>query len=52
LLISGEPPFNGKDHTEILAKVREGVVKFDQPIWQTVSEPAKEFIKSLLQPEE
>lgn len=40
LLISGEPPFNGKDHTEILAKVREGTVKFDQPIWQTVSEPA------------
>ena len=48
ILLSGMPPFNGQSDQEIMKKVREGSFSFDDRIWQTISENAKNFISSLL----
>ena len=48
ILLSGMPPFNGQSDTDIMKKVREGQVSFEDRIWQTISENAKSFIKFLL----
>ena len=53
LLLSGEPPFGGCGGPETLMQVRDnilrGAFKFEpEDIWETVSQEAKDFIKSLL----
>lgn len=48
LLLSGEPPFNGKDDKEVLSKVREGKFNFDSSVWKSISHSAKDFITQLL----
>ena len=48
ILLSGIPPFNGTTDQEIMKKVREGQFSFDDRVWQTISENAKDFIRSLL----
>jgi calcium-dependent protein kinase len=48
ITLSGMPPFNGQSDQEIMKKVREGQFSFDDRIWQTISENAKGFIRSLL----
>ena len=48
ITLSGMPPFNGQSDQEIMKKVREGQFSFDDRIWQTISENAKSFIRSLL----
>merc|ERR1719460_1235553 len=42
------PPFNGQSDQEIMKRVREGQFSFEDRIWQTISENAKSFIRSLL----
>ena len=48
ILLSGMPPFNGQSDQDIMKKVREGQFSFDDRVWQTISENAKSFIRSLL----
>lgn len=44
ILLSGEPPFNGEDDGEILAKVKQGKYDFASAKWRTISESAKSLI--------
>ena len=48
ILLSGMPPFNGQSDQDIMNKVRAGQFSFDDRVWQTISENAKSFIRSLL----
>ena len=48
ILLSGEPPFKGKEDEEILANVMNGLLEFKKPIWMVVSEAGKDLIKKLL----
>lgn len=47
LLLSGNPPFFGKNETEILRKVAESNYNLQQG-WQGVSQKAKDFVQSCL----
>jgi len=49
ILLSGCPPFYGKNDNEIFEKVKKGQLNFKQKIWQEISDDAKNLIKSLLE---
>jgi len=42
------PPFSGESDFEIMKTVRTGKFDFDDDVWKTVSNDAKDFIKMLL----
>eukprot|EP01056_Protomagalhaensia_sp_Gyna25_P000727 Protomagalhaensia_sp_Gyna_25__726@NODE_1343_length_1924_cov_27_212202_g1075_i0_p1_GENE_NODE_1343_length_1924_cov_27_212202_g1075_i0NODE_1343_length_1924_cov_27_212202_g1075_i0_p1_ORF_typecomplete_len587_score113_89Pkinase/PF00069_25/3_9e70Pkinase_Tyr/PF07714_17/1_1e41EFhand_7/PF13499_6/3_3e09EFhand_7/PF13499_6/5_8e07Kinaselike/PF14531_6/1_2e13EFhand_6/PF13405_6/0_0043EFhand_6/PF13405_6/6_2e02EFhand_6/PF13405_6/3_1e05EFhand_6/PF13405_6/1e02EFhand_11/PF08976_11/2_9e05EFhand_11/PF08976_11/0_011EFha len=48
MLLSGTPPFNGSVDYQILVKIRNANYNFDGAVWSTISEAAKDFIRSLL----
>ena len=48
ILLSGIPPFNGKDDQEIMKAVRKGKFSFSDACWKKVSDQAKDFITQLL----
>lgn len=48
MLLSGSPPFNGKDDREIIEAVQEGKVKLSGHRWVDISHEAKDFIRKLL----
>eukprot|EP01053_Blabericola_migrator_P002976 Blabericola_migrator_1__2975@NODE_185_length_11802_cov_66_327567_g160_i0_p3_GENE_NODE_185_length_11802_cov_66_327567_g160_i0NODE_185_length_11802_cov_66_327567_g160_i0_p3_ORF_typecomplete_len598_score104_86Pkinase/PF00069_25/4_2e71Pkinase_Tyr/PF07714_17/3_8e41EFhand_7/PF13499_6/1_5e09EFhand_7/PF13499_6/5_7e07EFhand_6/PF13405_6/0_0031EFhand_6/PF13405_6/1_7e02EFhand_6/PF13405_6/1_7e06EFhand_6/PF13405_6/10Kinaselike/PF14531_6/1_1e13Kinaselike/PF14531_6/1_2e03EFhand_11/PF08976_11/2_4e06EFhand_11/PF0 len=48
MLLSGTPPFNGSVDYQILVKIRNANYNFDGAVWSTISETAKDFIRSLL----
>jgi len=48
ILLSGIPPFNGKDDQEIMKAVRKGKFSFSDKCWSSVSDQAKDFISKLL----
>lgn len=48
MLLSGTPPFNGTADYQILVKIRNGEYNFSAPVWNTVSDEAKDFVRSLL----
>jgi len=50
ILLSGSPPFPGRDDREILRKVKVGKYNFDDPVWNSVSEEAKSLIRKLMEP--
>jgi calcium-dependent protein kinase len=47
-VLSGIPPFNGASDQEIMKKVKLGKFSFSDPIWNTISDNAKDFITQLL----
>jgi len=49
ILLSGTPPFPGRDDREILRKVKAGKYNFDDPVWLNVSDDAKNFIKKMME---
>jgi len=49
ILLSGTPPFPGKDDKDILRKVKVGKYNFDDAVWLNVSEDAKRFIKKMME---
>lgn len=49
ILLSGHPPFYGKDDEEILARVGKGTFTFNLPEWEHVSEEGKDLIQQMLQ---
>jgi calcium-dependent protein kinase len=48
IVLSGMPPFNGQSDQEIMKKVREGQFSFEDRVWSTISQNAKDFITLLL----
>lgn len=48
ILLSGKPPFDGKDDNEITDNVRLGKYKMDDEIWASVSANAKSLVKKML----
>jgi len=48
VLLSGYLPFGGETEDKIIERVKNGKFKFDNDIWSTVSNAAKNFIKKLL----
>ncbi|XP_053722009.1 serine/threonine-protein kinase 33 [Synchiropus splendidus] len=47
-LLCGEPPFLCKTKTTLLEVIMKGEVKYDGPVWSTVSRSAKELLSCLL----
>ncbi|EER02181.1 calcium-dependent protein kinase 1, putative [Perkinsus marinus ATCC 50983] len=48
MLLSGMPPFTGRDEQAILRSVRAAKYSFSASVWDDVSQEAKEFIMRLL----
>jgi calcium-dependent protein kinase len=48
ILLSGNPPFMGKNEKEIFENIGLGFVSFQGVEWKNVSNDAKQFIKKLL----
>lgn len=48
ILLCGNPPFNGDTDQDITKNVIEGIFYFDDPIWCSISEEAKNLIKEML----
>ena len=48
MLLSGKPPFAGREDSKIIAKVRKGDFSFKHEVWSTVSPGAIQFIKFML----
>jgi len=49
ILLSGMPPFPGKDDKEILRRVKTGKYGFNDAVWTNVSEDAKKFICKMME---
>lgn len=50
VLLSGEPPFHGKNAAELFKKIKTCDFDFVQPAWQSISREAKRFIIALIEP--
>lgn len=50
--LSGVPPFNGYTDKEIIRKVKKGQISFAHPRWNNISDTAKDFIVTLINPDE
>jgi calcium-dependent protein kinase len=37
MMLSGEPPFNGKNDEDVLASVKKGSYNFKKAIWENIS---------------
>ena len=48
IMLSGKPPFPGKDNSEILNNVLHGKFDFKAPVWEVISDSAKDLISKLL----
>lgn len=48
ICMSGIPPFNGSNDTDIMNNIRKGAFNFNNPVWKNVSQDAKDFITQLL----
>lgn len=49
ILLCGSPPFHGKDDDEIYNSVKNAKYNFKLPIWHSVSDSAKNLIRSLFE---
>lgn len=48
MLLSGSPPFNGEQDSEIIRKIKRGRIQYPEDRWGLVSDDAKDFIRTLL----
>jgi calcium-dependent protein kinase len=48
IMLSGKPPFGGKNNNEILNSVLHGRYDFSAPNWANISDDAKDLISKLL----
>jgi len=48
IMLSGRPPFGGKNNNEILNSVMTGSFDFSATNWSVVSDDAKDLIRKLL----
>ena len=49
IMLSGKPPFGGKNNNEILNNVLTGSYDFSAPFWKMISNEAKDLISKLLE---
>lgn len=49
ILLSGSPPFTGKNDDEIMENVENGEYDLETKIWKNISQEAKDFIRKLLE---
>ena len=49
LLLCGKPPFNGGSDQEIFNNILNTEVKFENPLWENISNNAKSFVKLCLE---
>ena len=49
ILLCGYPPINSKNEKELIDKIKEGNYEFDPMEWDSISDLAKDFVKSLLE---
>lgn len=49
ILLSGHPPFGGRNENQIMQKVQSGKYNFNNPVWNNISDDAKNLIDSLLE---
>lgn len=50
VLLTGKPPFNGHYDEEILHKVSENIISYDEPEFSTVSSSCMDLLKKMLNP--
>ena len=48
LLLSGSPPFTGRNEQEIFNKIQQGVFRFSSRNWKNVSPEGKDLVKKML----
>lgn len=48
IMLSGKPPFGGKTNKEIIDNVLRGELQFTNPVWENISDQAKDLISQLL----
>ena len=48
MFLSGMPPFNGGNDSEIFEAIKKGRFSFDTMVWNGVSQHAKDFISAML----
>jgi len=48
VMLAGEPPFAGKDNKEIFKKINKCKYSFSKPIWNDITNEAKNMIKKFL----
>jgi calcium-dependent protein kinase len=51
IMLSGRPPFPGKDEATILKHVKKGEISLDAKPWEKVSAPTKDFLLLLVAPQ-
>lgn len=49
IMLSGKPPFGGKSNKEIIDNVLNGQYSFSNPVWENISDTAKDLIAKLLE---
>jgi len=48
ILLSGSPPFYGRNENEILSRVQKGEFSMKDPVWNKISTSAKRLLKRML----
>ena len=48
ILLSGLPPFNGRNDTEIISSIKKGVFNFKNKVWNDISSLAKDLVENLI----
>lgn len=48
IMLSGKPPFGGKANKEIIENVLTGSYNYSNPVWDNISDSAKDLIDKLL----
>lgn len=48
IMLSGKPPFGGKANKEIIDNVLTGSYNYNNPVWENISDSAKDLIDKLL----
>ena len=49
IMLSGKPPFGGKANKDIIENVLKGEYSFKNPVWDQISDSAKDLISKLLE---
>ena len=49
IMLSGKPPFGGKANKDIIENVLRGEYSFKNPVWDQISDDAKDLISKLLE---
>eukprot|EP00892_Ulva_mutabilis_P006189 jgi/Ulvmu1/3942/UM018_0165.1 len=51
ILLSGEPPFYAENDQALYKLIRSGAYRFQDPVWDLVSDEAKDLVQKLLAPQ-